>query len=213
MKITLSLFGKEETFLEEDLTNILEDYFSKEHNGRIKIKKPEKPNCEVPFKVDPQKINRSFFVNEREDCVQEEIRQLICEAFKKVDANPKEYGQPFETLRISREEIEFMSEAKFADFASELGGHIANWVEQALEWAQRIQNGESWQELCNYSDNTRQRRLIIWQDGQLRTVGGTYFKNRPATYVSSNSYCSGYWRRNRNYEIALLIVRKEKVNQ
>ena len=59
------------------------------------------------------------------------------------------------------------------DVAKKLGDRNANWVEQALEWAQRICNGESWQAICNDVDTNKHFRLVIWKNGQARLVGGS----------------------------------------
>ena len=32
---------------------------------------------------------------------------------------------------------------------------MADWVEQAFEWAQRISNGESWKTICNDADTAK----------------------------------------------------------
>jgi len=51
------------------------------------------------------------------------------------------------------------------------GNYLATWVEQALEWAQRIQNGESWEDLCNMPDTSKWCRLILWDNSHYRLVG------------------------------------------
>lgn len=58
--------------------------------------------------------------------------------------------------------------------ACELGDRIADWVEQALEWAQRICNGESWEELCNKRDTANWYRVVRWKNGRYRQSGGSY---------------------------------------
>ena len=50
---------------------------------------------------------------------------------------------------------------------------MANWVEQALEWAQRITNCDSWDDICNLKDTARWYRLICWKDGKARPIGGS----------------------------------------
>lgn len=49
--------------------------------------------------------------------------------------------------------------------AKNQGGHMANWIEQALEWAQRIDNGESWETICNEPDKNKHYRMIIGEKG------------------------------------------------
>lgn len=41
---------------------------------------------------------------------------------------------------------------------------MINWVQQAFEWAQRISNGESWEDVCNKEGNIKYERLIIWKN-------------------------------------------------
>ena len=47
---------------------------------------------------------------------------------------------------------------------------MADWVKQALEWAQRIANGE---DIFNKSDGSKWFRAISWQDGHVCLVGGS----------------------------------------
>ncbi len=51
---------------------------------------------------------------------------------------------------------------------------MADWVEQALEWAQKIFDGQSWESICNYPDTSKNKRMIIWKNGNYATVGNYY---------------------------------------
>ena len=70
------------------------------------------------------------------------------------------------------EEFEFLKE-----YAKTMGDHNADWVEQSLEWAQRISNGESWKKLCNKRDTTKWYRLVEGPNGELWQVGGSAEKD------------------------------------
>ena len=54
----------------------------------------------------------------------------------------------------------------------ELGDHMANWVEQGLEWAQRVANGESWETICNKPDTANWYRAVVWKKNYIKLVGG-----------------------------------------
>ena len=80
--------------------------------------------------------------------------------------------------------------SELRDMACQLGDHIADWVELALEWAQRIQNGETWKSLCNNPDTTNCYRLVVWKNGDARLVGGSICDDNylPATDVTGNDF-------------------------
>ena len=63
--------------------------------------------------------------------------------------------------------------ANLKKIANKLGDHCADWVEQALEWAQRIANGESWEDICNKRDTANWYRMVVWKENLLRLVGGS----------------------------------------
>ena len=67
----------------------------------------------------------------------------------------------------------FKTVAELKQLACEFGNHNADWVEQALEWAQRICNGESWEAVCNNADTANWYRLVVWKNGYARLVGGS----------------------------------------
>lgn len=123
------------------------------------------------FEVNPQTINRQLFKERREDKRQECTRQLILEAFAAVDGNP-EYARGFETMvpkKTWKSSGNTVRENK--EIASELGDRMANWIEEALEWAQRLTNGESWSAVCNGWDGNDFHRMITWKNGFARVVG------------------------------------------
>ena len=82
--------------------------------------------------------------------------------------------------------------AELKELASRLGDHNANWVEQVLEWAQRIHNGESWENVCDKKDTANWYRLVVWKNGYARLVGGAVEGqyHGPASDVSLCEYLS-----------------------
>lgn len=123
------------------------------------------------FEVDPACLNLRLFMSPRNHVKQEETRLLILDAIKILEESPEKYGKPFKTLipkRLPKES----SIKECYDLARIYLGHMATWAEQALEWAQRINNGETWEELCNKPDTISNFRLIEWKNGEVRLAGG-----------------------------------------
>ena len=171
MKITLQVDGREMTFSKEELTAILEEHFTQTaKKDKIFIRRPTEG---VPFEVNPRVIDQKFFQEKRKDVDQEKTRRLILEAFAKMDENPERHGKPFKTLIPEKLRRQKDVEDLMNYFPKKLGGHVADWVEQALEWAQRIANGESWKDVCNKADTALCFRLIVWKNGSIRLVGGS----------------------------------------
>lgn len=95
------------------------------------------------------------------------------EAFAEVKNNPERYARPFKTMIPKKTWIGGKKVRELQELANDLGGHMANWVEQALEWAQRIANGETWEIVCDDIEIlSNHSRIIIWKDGFARSVGG-----------------------------------------
>ncbi len=131
------------------------------------------------FLVKPSEIDRSLFEDSRIDPDQEEIRKLIKKAFDKVDKKPKKYGVDFSTLIPKKEWACGKNVVELKEEAKNQGGHMANWIEQALEWAQRIDNGESWETICNEPDKNKHYRMIIGEKGYCKMMGGsTIFEDK-----------------------------------
>lgn len=126
------------------------------------------------FEVKPLSIDQELFEGERKNKSQEETRQLILEAFEEMSKHPEKYTKKFRTMMPKKEQKEeWITVEKLKKMARELGDHNANWVEQALEWAQRIANGESWEQLCNKCDTANWYRIVVWKSGNVRLVGGS----------------------------------------
>lgn len=143
-----------------------------------------------PFEVNPLGIDRSKFERPLSDRNQELTRKIIQDAFAEVDKNPEKYTAPFYTLIPEKKWDGYKTVAELKAYANDLGGLMADWVEQALEWAQRISNGESWEAICNNADTANWYRMIVWKYGYARIVGGSCYGNnyRPASYVDSDGY-------------------------
>ena len=144
MKLTLQVNGRKMTFSKNQITTILEKHLANETTKQqpqtaqvVKI-----PTENQWFDVNPLSINQKLFQKKRRNGRQEKTRQLILEAFTELKSNPQKYGRRFETM-FPKKTWSIMSVAELEVMASNLGAHNANWVEQALEWAQRIYNGGS----------------------------------------------------------------------
>lgn len=206
MKVTLQVNGQEMTFSEQELTAIVEEHFSTKTTKKA-IKAAEKPVEGKRFDVNPLAIDQKLFEKKREDSRQETTRKLIQEAFTMVKKNPEKYAKPFQTLMPEKTwESKILEE--FKKLAESLGDCIADWVHQALEWAQRIANGESWEAICNEADTATWYRLVVWKNGYTRLVGGSRENCNcsPASDVGSdgcNSYDSIY------HSVPLVVLYKK----
>lgn len=192
-QITLPVNGKVMTFSEEELISILEKYFnSTNESGQEAIELVKTPTEGKFFKVDPTVIDETLFKEKRKDSRQEITRQIIWDAIINMKMRPKKYAKPFKTMIPVKTWTETKKAEEFKEIASNLGDHMADWVEQALEWAQRITNGESWEEICNNPDTANWHRIILWKD-YVRLVGGSCNKNDnvPASTVHDDQYFYG----------------------
>ena len=187
--ITLQVNGRERTFSEEELTVILEKHFSSEAaNQANAVEVAERPTEGKWFKVNPLAIDQNLFKEKREDSRQEVTRQLILEAFAEMKKKPK-YAKPFKTM-MPKKTWKSKTVGELKKLAGKLGDHNADWVEQALEWAQRITNGETWKSVCNEPDTANWYRLVVWKNGYCRLVGGSRkgCNKLPASFVSDFSH-------------------------
>lgn len=190
MKVTLPIHGRERTFSEKELIAILEKHFSNEAAEKT-ITVAKVPTESQWFEVNPLVIKQSLFQKKRKDERQEKTRKLILEAFAEVKRSPEKYGRKFKTM-IPKKTWDYITVKELKQLACEWGDHNADWVEQALEWAQRIYNDESWEAVCNNEDTANWYRMIIWKNGNVRVVGGSriVISEMPASYVSSYDYHS-----------------------
>lgn len=166
--VGVALLGdpKEKTIEQIELTNegkIVNKHINNCNIEQLSVK--EYPNVPPPkemewFQVDPCKIDKKLFEEKRVDEEQEKIRQLILEAFDVVEREKEKYGKKFKTyiplpsFKINQGLEDVIKEAQ------EHGDHLADWVEQAVEWGQRIANGEKWETICNEADTIGCYRII-----------------------------------------------------
>ena len=193
MKVTLQVNGREMTFSEKELRAILEEHFSSETKQVTTAKVAQKPTEDEWFEVKPQAIDQKLFRKKRENKKQENTRKLILEAFVEMKANPEKYRKNFKTMMPKKTWLS-KTVAELKEMACKLGDHNADWVEQALEWAQRIANGESWETICNDKDTANWYRLVVWKNGYTRLIGGSVYDDdsSPASDVFSNNYIGNF---------------------
>ena len=155
-----------------------------------KTTKKDIPTESKWFNVNPLAINQKLFKKEREDLRQESTRNLILEAFTKVNEYPEKYGRSFQTM-IPNKTWESKTIKELKELATSLGDCVADWVHQVLEWAQRIANGESWEAVCNETDTANWYRLVVWKNGYSHLVGGSHedvLIDCPASHVYDYDY-------------------------
>ena len=206
MKVTLQIGGREMTFSENELIEILEKYFAnqKEAHEQKEHKTMQKPTEGKCFEVNPKAINQDLFSEKRKDSKQERTRQIILEAFTKLSKEPEKYGRPFKTM-IPEKTWSSKTVGELKEIANNLGDHMADWVEQALEWAQRIADGDTWEAVCNEADTENWYRLVIWKNGDSRLVGGARKGSfdDPASDVDIHNYDSFY---RLDYTVPLVVL-------
>ena len=169
MKVTLKVNGREQTFSEEELVQILEEYFRNKNSENLK--KKEVLSVENQWiNVNPCTINPRLFEKQRENPKQEETRKIIVDALETMKKD-QQYQKAFQ-IYIPNKTWKAKTFKEMEILAHKDGGHITNWVELALEWAQRLTNGESWESLCNDPDIANWNRIVIWKDG-IALVGGS----------------------------------------
>lgn len=211
--IVLHIGGKEMTFSEKELAMAVEYYFAKEfgtspesdiHGYRKPMLIPASPIEGKWFRVNPMCIDRKLFAEKRQDSSQETVRRAILTAFDEVDKN-RYYSKPFETLIPLRSQLQsiFWAEAEkttiryFEGLIKTYNSSYAwaNRIEQYLEWAQRIQNGDTWEALCNEEDHITRHRLVVGTDkNSIYTVGGSYMgdKSNVPTYITKSLCIPGF---------------------
>lgn len=144
------------------------------------------------FHIMPFEIPKSLFESPLSDPKQERTRQIMQEAFAEVGKYPEKYAFSFYTYipKMIWDESKAVQIEKLKEYARDLGGEMADWVDQALEWAQRIFNGETWEAVCNEVDNTEYCRMIIWKNRYYRMVGSSSVlgDDYPASDVDDRDY-------------------------
>ena len=118
-------------------------------------------------------MDRSKFENPMSDGRQEWTRGAIREAFAELDKHPEKYAATFYTLIPEKKWKGNKLVADLEEYANNLGGYMADRIEQFLEWAQRICNGESWEIICNNADMANWYRLIRTTNKGYLLIGGS----------------------------------------
>jgi len=182
--------GRKETFDCVASFNVTEEQTVNEECNEFDV--AQTPTEGKLFEVNPLRIDRSNFEKPMRDQRQEGTRQIIQEAFAEVDKHPEKYASAFYTLIPEEKWDGYKTVEELKAYANDLGGLMADWVEQALEWAQRIFNGESWETICNNADTADWYRLIRWKNGYYRRVGGSRdnYDCVPASVVGDHDYYS-----------------------
>lgn len=168
--------------------------------------------------VNPLAINRDLFKDAwKADCdfgYREKLRKLIQEAFVELDNNPEKYASPFYIVIPKKDWDDEKSVSELEQYAKDRGGYIADWVEQALTWAQRISNGDIWENVlrtphyytCNQNQNGEQR-LVKKKPGYYYLVGGKY------SWWANIDYHTPVCNSARQFDsVVPLVVFREKIN-
>jgi len=138
--------------------------------------------AEKETSVNVKAINWNLFKEKREHMLQEETRQTILMAADEIRSE-KSMAKPYEFIVPEKRWSELTIE-QLVVLANFWGDGLANWVHQALLWAYKLSNGQTWESLCNDRDGAFANRLIIWHNGELRRVGGNrYFSSFPEAYI------------------------------
>ncbi len=170
-QITLKVNGRKVTFLEEEIVAIVEKYFNTQVMEAKTIETFPKTEEKEWFEVNLATIDKALFAEKRTDERQEATRKLILKAFARAESNPAKYAKHFKTVLPEKLWTE-KTIAQLKQVAIAIGDHVADWVEQALEWAQKISNGETWEAICNEPDCSKWHRIIIGKNGQAYIGGG-----------------------------------------
>jgi len=120
--------------------------------------------------IDIDKIDKTLFNEPREDIKEERLRETIQEAFKMAECNPR-YTLPFEVMTPSMYEDKPIKVQIGEAYLR--GEEPCDWAHQALEWAFRITNGESWENICKEVDRSTYSRMIFDKKGLLTYWGGS----------------------------------------
>ena len=203
-----------------------------EENLVVHGQKPTGPIVGEWFEVNPYTINRELFEEEREDDEQEKVRQNILAALLKFSIRRQEMRYIFGTMRpnlnynnpVNAEDLyhyahyEFGAYEKKDEEQSLYEYDLANEDEQACELAKRIQNGESWEDICNKAENSNCRRLVEKMPRNIDSndegdcaffviYGGSHINPHPAGFKDDNTLRI----ENSFVDIVPLIVRLRKI--
>lgn len=173
MKLTIDFKdGRKQTFNSIESFNVTEEQAVNNECDKFEVSRI--PTEGKLFEVNLLSINRNYFKQmTRETSKIQRVNRIILEAFAEVDKNPGKYASSFYTIIPEKKWNDLKNPTQLKKYANDFGGWMADWVVQALEWAQRISNGESWKTICEKRDNANNYRMIVWKDGDTCFVGGS----------------------------------------
>lgn len=175
----------------KQIADVLQKYFNSTITDIHVREVQSPPRTDIWYVVNPLDIDQELFEEERPDEKQEKTRQTILKAFAMLNSNPIKYGAKFmSTVPYHSGESYLSTTGKIILVGTEF--------EQVIEWAQRIANGETWEDMCNkkdtmnayriiYSDNERKEEILVGGcscDGEL---------NLAPTAVNEMYGEFGYW--------------------
>ncbi len=125
------------------------------------------------IQVDINGLRKSDFLKTKFDGEtyerEENIRRLICEALAELRYR-KTNNEKFEVSIPQRTNLIPITGGQMASFAQANNGHLADWVELSIYWAQLIQQN-GW-EYCHQAETHPDYRVVVWKNGKLRLTGG-----------------------------------------
>lgn len=121
-----------------------------------------------PFEIGMREFSKIRFNHAEESEREENIRRLLCEAFCEVKRHPT-YQRRIEIV-IPEKVYSVQTGYEMEKMSQSMGGHIADWVELSLYWAQKIQE-KGWN-LCHEQDDNPFYRIVVWKNGKYRLIGG-----------------------------------------
>jgi len=141
--------------------------------SKLKEKPIPTPTEDKWYKVDPMSIEWNRITNHTCKTVKQmNTRQFILEAYRELKDNPKKYGIKFYTKVIEKtwkhktvEELRAIARTK--------GNDNINRIEKGLQLAQRIQNGESWESICDEPDTAKWVIMVLWGKDKVKLIGGS----------------------------------------
>lgn len=174
----------------------------------LQINVAKKPTEGILFEIKCSKILNARFERPTGNKRQENVWETIQEAIIEARNNPIRYPSLFYTLIPEKMEEGYKTEEKHRAYAKKCGGQMANWVEQHLEWAQRILNGETWNDLCCNDEKLKWSRAVIWKDGKIKYVGGSTVEPDGRDFPT-HVWQEGYFLRTTYYSVPLVRIDKK----
>ena len=162
-------------------------------NGRAKYEYLINEEC---YYVNPKTISRDIFMNERVDEQQEFIRKTILIAFSHMDYSI-ELLKPFKAM-LPKKTWNMKTVIELEAVANMIGNGIAECDHQALIWAQRISNGETWESVCN-----EKNKEVLLKD---KVIGYVLLKNGNVFNRGINDFISGFRNTLRLTETVPLVI-------